>query len=331
MSLWESLANWTTPQCQGCGGRLFRGSSFAQELRQNYDALGLSDPFVASIEFLCEACFRSRALARCGKTGLIFPKHLDKSQEFRGSQICRNLSPCHPSSKIYGPLSEQGLTIIGQEHAAMQDRLRRWAGGTRFEHLQGFRIIRDLGVVQGSDESLGTIVDLLKWHTVQIGGNGYIRYFWDKQLCPHEEEYVAGYGAKGNPYYRTRRWNTVIYNAHAIGVVAEPLSQKSPSQNRPGGGGHKGGGNWGNGGDGGHPRGPRGPDPTGTPEQRYASILGLKGQTTVEEIKHAYRVQMLAYHPDKVAHLGSALRELAEQRAKEINAAYDYFRTKYRF
>ena len=328
MSLLQSLADWTTPQCQGCGERIFRGSSFDQKLRDNFNALGQSDPFVTSVEFLCEVCFRKRELARCDKTGIIFPKHLDKSHEYRGSQIYRNLSPCHPSSKLFGPLSEQGLSIIGQEHEEMQDRLRRWAGGTRFEHLQGYRIIRDLGVVQGSNESIGTIVDLLKWHTVQIGGNGYIRYFWDKQICPHQEEYIAGYGVRGNPYYRTRRWNTVLYNAHAIGVVAEPLNQR-PANRSSGNGG-----NWGNGGDGGNPHGPSNPNcpgPTGTPEQRYASILGLKGQTTTAEIKHAYRVAMLDYHPDRVTHLGADLRRLAEQRAKEINEAYAYFKTKYRF
>jgi DnaJ-domain-containing protein 1 len=29
------------------------------------------------------------------------------------------------------------------------------------------------------------------------------------------------------------------------------------------------------------------------------------------------------YHPDKVARLGEDIQRLAEQRAKEINAAYD--------
>jgi DnaJ-domain-containing protein 1 len=38
---------------------------------------------------------------------------------------------------------------------------------------------------------------------------------------------------------------------------------------------------------------------------------------------------MAEYHPDKVANLGSKLRELAEEEAKKINAAYEFFRTKY--
>ena len=34
----------------------------------------------------------------------------------------------------------------------------------------------------------------------------------------------------------------------------------------------------------------------------------------------------MKYHPDKVRHLGEEFRSVAEQKMKEINAAYDYFK-----
>jgi len=40
-------------------------------------------------------------------------------------------------------------------------------------------------------------------------------------------------------------------------------------------------------------------------------------------IKRAYRKQVSLYHPDKVAQLGIELKQLAEQKTKEINEAYD--------
>jgi DnaJ-class molecular chaperone len=40
------------------------------------------------------------------------------------------------------------------------------------------------------------------------------------------------------------------------------------------------------------------------------------------EITTAYRKLALTYHPDKVAHLAPEARELADQKMKEINAAY---------
>jgi hypothetical protein len=55
------------------------------------------------------------------------------------------------------------------------------------------------------------------------------------------------------------------------------------------------------------------------------SILGLTRYPTPEVLKQAYRDRIREYHPDKVAHLGSELRQLAERKAKEINAANEYF------
>ncbi len=43
----------------------------------------------------------------------------------------------------------------------------------------------------------------------------------------------------------------------------------------------------------------------------------------------AYRQLSMKYHPDKVAHLGAEFKRVAEEKMKEINAAYDYFRKKF--
>ena len=55
----------------------------------------------------------------------------------------------------------------------------------------------------------------------------------------------------------------------------------------------------------------------------YRAILGVPASASREEIKEAYRQRMREYHPDKVAHLGPDLRNLAESKAKEINEAYE--------
>lgn len=52
-------------------------------------------------------------------------------------------------------------------------------------------------------------------------------------------------------------------------------------------------------------------------------ILGVAPTADQDEIKAAYRRLAGQYHPDKVAHLGKELQEMAEQRFKEIQSAYD--------
>jgi DnaJ like chaperone protein len=55
-------------------------------------------------------------------------------------------------------------------------------------------------------------------------------------------------------------------------------------------------------------------------------ILGIPSSASSEAIQAAYRARMSEYHPDKVAHLGEELRELAHRKALEIQQAYQQLR-----
>ncbi|MCW5206112.1 TerB family tellurite resistance protein [Desulfobulbus sp. F5] len=64
-------------------------------------------------------------------------------------------------------------------------------------------------------------------------------------------------------------------------------------------------------------------------EKRYSTVLGVDETADFAVIKKAYRQLSMQYHPDKVAHLGAEFKRVAEEKMKEINAAYDYFRKKF--
>lgn len=51
--------------------------------------------------------------------------------------------------------------------------------------------------------------------------------------------------------------------------------------------------------------------------------LGLTREASDAEVDLAYRRLISQYHPDKVAGAAPELREQAEKRARQINAAYD--------
>jgi len=63
-------------------------------------------------------------------------------------------------------------------------------------------------------------------------------------------------------------------------------------------------------------------------EDRYYEILGLSPGADFSEVKKAYRTLSMQYHPDKVAHLGEEFKRVAEEKMKEINAAYQHLKTK---
>jgi DnaJ like chaperone protein len=58
--------------------------------------------------------------------------------------------------------------------------------------------------------------------------------------------------------------------------------------------------------------------------ERWFLILDVPQSAALAEIERAYKVKISQYHPDKVAQMGIEIRELAEAKSKEINAAYDY-------
>lgn len=64
-------------------------------------------------------------------------------------------------------------------------------------------------------------------------------------------------------------------------------------------------------------------------EEQYYAVLGLAPGTDFSAIKKAYRKLSMQYHPDKVGHLGEEFKRVAEEKMKEINMAYDFFKKKY--
>jgi DnaJ-domain-containing protein 1 len=57
-------------------------------------------------------------------------------------------------------------------------------------------------------------------------------------------------------------------------------------------------------------------------------VLGVSASASDEEIKSKYKKLLLEYHPDRVAHLGQELRELAERKTTQINAALSEIRNR---
>lgn len=59
---------------------------------------------------------------------------------------------------------------------------------------------------------------------------------------------------------------------------------------------------------------------------RYYALLGLEDGADMSAIKKAYRQLSMKYHPDKVSHLGDEFKGVAEEKMKELNQAYEFFK-----
>ena len=60
-------------------------------------------------------------------------------------------------------------------------------------------------------------------------------------------------------------------------------------------------------------------------------ILEITKDTTIDEIKAAYRKMAKKYHPDKVTHLGKEHQEGAEEKFRQVQEAYEKIQKERRF
>ncbi len=64
--------------------------------------------------------------------------------------------------------------------------------------------------------------------------------------------------------------------------------------------------------------------------ERCIDLLGLKPGASQEEVNQAYRDLAIVWHPDRFTN-NLRLQRKAEEKLKEINAAYEYIRSFYRW
>ena len=64
------------------------------------------------------------------------------------------------------------------------------------------------------------------------------------------------------------------------------------------------------------------PPPAPSAGDPYA-VLGIGSDASDEELEQAYRRRMSEYHPDRVANAAQEIRDMADERSREINQAYD--------
>lgn len=163
------------------------------------------------------------------------------------------------------------------------------------------QIEKRLGTVETNDRyaHIDAVEGVLKLYSVQLGGNGFIDFYWERHVNFRESRELAGYSDHGNPYYRTRRERHVSYSGHAVAVrlVRHQPNQKDKGRNDHDGASRKESGRSSN-------------NRSGTYEtaaqrkKRFCDVLGLPVVFNNDQIKKAYRARMAEYHPDRVHGLG---------------------------
>ncbi len=93
---------------------------------------------------------------------------------------------------------------------------------SRGEFIRGFKIVRELGWVTVADcNSSKEAEEEMQVEAARIGGNGIIKMHWRTR----KEDYVAGHGKNGNPYYRSR----TVYDGEGVAVSISKSNKSKDS------------------------------------------------------------------------------------------------------
>ena len=63
------------------------------------------------------------------------------------------------------------------------------------------------------------VEEIIELRAIQLGGNAYVKFYWEKHTKRHSEEYLAGHSKRGNPYYKTRYSTEKWFTGYATSVV----------------------------------------------------------------------------------------------------------------
>ena len=245
-SITETLQNLVQPYCSVCrkrtlphkhcslcGEKAYRNKLKA--LLQNHAEFKVTEKEVVKASFVCTDCLKSSTYLRCLVTEKPFYSIENCAEELLLSGKLPELVPYVESAMKFcdgkmHSLSPDGLSLVEKAYEQYLKNFRLFIGGTKHEYVKGFDVVRMISRIEVKKtvdcQNPSEVEDYIKRFCAQLGANGFIKFFYDKIIDHHEEEYVAGYGKKGNAYYRTRHWTTACYVGTAEAVILRPRKSK---------------------------------------------------------------------------------------------------------
>jgi hypothetical protein len=189
-------------------------------LKANHKQFGIKESDVLQANFICSTCNDNRTYAMCEITRKPFHYIKNLCDEWNDSIKPQKLSPYHKYSKMFHPLSPEGLKILDESYSTYLSDFEKFIRGTKGEYIKGYQIKKFICRIEVTDKckNPGEVEDYLRNYCAQVGANGYIKFFWDKKIEHHQEQ-DSDYSAKGNLYYYTRRWTSSYFIGHADAVI----------------------------------------------------------------------------------------------------------------
>lgn len=214
-----------------------------KELQENLKQYNiLSDyPKAKVAKHICPTCFWELQHTKCSRCQKIF-QSIDNKADYkvlgryrRGGCYSRDNfyrtnkeinKWLYPYSSFYSTSWYQLCPSCYDEcHTAcheIQENIKNWVSGTKHEYIKGFNTVKALGRIEYQNRSClvpAELEECLKLYSVQLGGNGFVKFYYEKNEERHSNSVLAGYSVNGNPYYRTEYSTKRWFTGYATAVI----------------------------------------------------------------------------------------------------------------
>ena len=217
MGIFNKVVNAVAPRCSLCRARLLKNHK--KSLLENFKKSNYSDTKVNNVKYICADCEKKLERKRCNRCKSSFPLIKKRNYYFsneyglssiKGSYFCKNC-----------------LIELNKLNSEFKETLDNWVDGTKLDYIKDFNIVKTLGLVEYDYcRNPNELEEVLKNHTVQLGGNGFIKFFWNKEIEKSSEKVIAGYSKNNNPYYKTEYSTKTYFIGSAMAVLVEPKNKK---------------------------------------------------------------------------------------------------------
>lgn len=221
MGIFNKVVNAVAPECSLCKTRLIKNHK--KSLLKNFKIRSYSDNKVNNAKYICSDCEKKLKRKMCNREGCknSFPLINQRDYIFKGSEYLPEIKGTF--------FCKSCLNELNQFIQHNKKILDNWVEGTKAEYIKDFNIVKTLGLVNFDDrgcEDPNQVEEKLKILTASLDGNGFIKFFWKKNIEKSSKKVIAGYSKNNNPYYKTEYTTTIYYTGSATAVYVEEKNNK---------------------------------------------------------------------------------------------------------
>jgi len=218
----------SSPPCGLCNTNFDVFSDRKKELLEHLKQYNVLEdhPKALDADHICPKCFKKLQYSECSRCLKAFQSIDNKAIAYsKDEEIKKWLYPNSPFySIVWNNLCPSCYGICKSACQEVQENIKSWVSGSKYEYIHKFNTVKTLGRIEYKDELCsdpGQLEERLKPYSVQLGGNGFVKFYYEKNEKRYQNKVIAGYSKNNNPYFRTEYTMERWFTGYATAVIVE--------------------------------------------------------------------------------------------------------------